>query len=287
MTGAFNEVSDRVWVSRREWLDTTAVVIAGQDGVLLVDTHGSTRAGQALVDDVRALGIGEVTGVVNTHWHFDHTFGNRAVLDAYGPVPVYAHEDACAELEEFGPAALATRAVPGHPESDGHHHDVAETQIVLPTHSFSAVQILDLGDRQVELVHPGRGHTSGDIVVNVPDAGVLIAGDLVEQSGAPCFGEDSWPLEWPLALDFVLGMLRPETVVIPGHGAVVDLPYVQEQRGAIGVVAETIRDLAGRGVRLEDALGAAQWPYLPESLAHAVTRGYQHLPRSQKRLPLI
>lgn len=287
MTGTFHEVSDRVWVSRREWLDTTAAVIAGRDGVVLIDTHGSTRAGESLVADVRALGVGEVTAVVNTHWHFDHTFGNRAVLDAYGPIPVHAHETALEELRDLGPGARGTRAAPGHPESAGHHDDVAATEIALPTHTFTSVRILDLGDRQVELVHPGRGHTGGDVVVNVPDAGVLIAGDLVEQSGAPCFGEDSWPLEWPLALDFVLGMLRPETVVVPGHGATVDLAYVQEQRGAIGVVAETIRDLAGRGVRVEDALASAQWPYLPEGLVHAVARGYAHLPRSQKRLPLI
>src|SRR5690606_11434454 len=71
MNSPFHEVADRVWVSRRPWLDTNVALVAGRDGLLLVDTHGSTAAGQAVVQDVRALGVGEVTAVVNTHWHFD------------------------------------------------------------------------------------------------------------------------------------------------------------------------------------------------------------------------
>ncbi|QCX27982.1 MBL fold metallo-hydrolase [Nocardioides jishulii] len=287
MNSPFVEVADRVWVSRREWLDTNVTVIGGDDGLLLVDSHGSTRAGEALVADVRALGAGEVVGLVNTHWHFDHTFGNGAVRATYGDVPVHAHEAALEEFAAHAEGARQTRSVLGHPESEGHHEEVGATALCPPDTTFASVRVLDLGGRLVELIHPGRGHTAGDVVVNVADADVLVAGDLVEQSGAPCYGIDAWPLEWPLTLDTVLGLLRPSTLVVPGHGAVVDREFVQDQRAAVGIVAETVRDLASRGVRESDALASAQWPYLPEGLVHAVARGYEHLPRSQKRLPLI
>ena len=151
--------------------------------------------------------------------------------------------------------------------------------------------MLDLGDRMVELIHPGRGHTAGDLVVRVPDADVLLAGDLVEESvvrqGVPGFGPDCYPLEWPLSLDIVLSLTTAASVVVPGHGAPVDREFVEEQRNSIGVVAETIRDLATRGVPLAEALETGQWPYPREELTDAVRRGYEHLPRSQKRLPLI
>ena len=75
--------------------------------------------------------------------------------------------------------------------------------------------------------------------------------------------------------------------MVPGHGAPVDRDFVEEQRNAIGVVAETIRDLATRGVPVAEALEAAEWPYPREELAAAVRRGYEHLPRAQKRLPLV
>jgi len=168
---------------------------------------------------------------------------------------------------------------------------VQATEIVPADTTFSSAVALELGDRQVELVHPGRGHTAGDLIVRVPDADVLLAGDLVEESmirnAVPGFGADCYPMEWPLTLDILLGLSGSSTVVVPGHGAPVDREFVEEQRNAIGVVAETIRDLATRGLPVGEALAAAEWPYPREELEHAVRRGYEHLPRSQKRLPLV
>ncbi len=128
---------------------------------------------------------------------------------------------------------------------------------------------LDLGDRLVELVHPGRGHTAGDLVVRVPDVDVVLAGDLVEESAAtdatPGFGGDCWPFEWPLTLDTVIGLTTTATLVVPGHGAVVDRDFVEQQRNDIGIVAETIRDLAGRGVPVAEALAAGGVAVRPEA----------------------
>jgi glyoxylase-like metal-dependent hydrolase (beta-lactamase superfamily II) len=280
----FDEVADRVWVARHEQHDVNVTLVGGDRGLLLVDTHGSTPAGELVVADVRRLGRGEVVAVVNTHWHFDHTFGNHAVRAAYGPVPVHAHEAARDELAEGGPRLLRHCAeTPDAP----HRDEMLATELVLPDETFSSARVLDLGDRLVELLHPGRGHTAGDLVVRVPDVDVLLAGDLVEESGPPAYGDDSWPLEWPLSLDMVLSLSTAGTVVVPGHGAPVDRGFVEAQRDDVGVVAETIRDLAGRGVPAGQALEAADWPFDPARLADAVRRGYEHLPRSQKRLPLL
>ena len=94
-------------------------------------------------------------------------------------------------------------------------------------------------------------------------------------------------MEWPATLDLVVGLLTVDSVVVPGHGLPVAREFVEEQRSAIGVVAETIRDLATRGVPVADALQAADWPYPREQLADAVRRGYEQLPRSARQLPLI
>jgi glyoxylase-like metal-dependent hydrolase (beta-lactamase superfamily II) len=161
------------------------------------------------------------------------------------------------------------------------------TEIVLPDETFSSAKVLDLGDRVVELVYPGRGHSSGDIVIRVPDVDVVLAGDLVEESSPPYFNDDSWPMDWPLSLDMVLSLTTSASVVVPGHGSPVDRDFVEDQRNTIGIVAETIRDLASRGVPLGQALEVGEWPWPKEHLAKAVRRGYEQLPRSQKRLPLI
>ncbi len=280
----FNEVADRVWVSRYPWLDVNVSMVAGEAGLLVLDTQASAALAREVVADLRRVSAQPVLWAVNSHEHWDHTFGN-GVLQAEG-AELICHETAAETLPEHAAEVRAAAAE----EDDPRYAAVAATEVVVPERTFSSAISLDLGDRFVELVHPGRGHTAGDLVVRVPDADVVLAGDLVEQSengNAPGFGEDCFPMEWPLTLDVVLGLTTRASVVVPGHGAVVDREFVEQQRNDIGIVAETIRDLATRGVRLEDAVAAAEWPYPRDMLTRAVRRGYEHLPRSQKRLPLV
>ena len=287
----FVEVADRCWVARFEFLDVNVGLVGGDRGLLVVDTHASEVEARRVVEQVRALGVGDVVAVVNTHQHFDHAFGNVTFLEEYGgrgPLPVYAHDSVPDDLAHSGPLVQATAR---DDAAEPRGADIAATRIVVPTDTFSSARAVDLGDRVVELVHPGRGHTAGDVVVRVGDADMIFAGDLVEESamrsGVPGFGDDCFPMEWPATLDLVIQLLGEGSVVVPGHGLPVDKDFVQEQRSAVGVVAETIRDLASRGVPVADALDAAEWPYPKEHLGRAVERGYAHLPRSARSLPLL
>ena len=282
MTG-FREVADRVWVARQEWFDLNVCLVGGAAGLLVVDTQASGRAARAIVDDVRALGVGPVTAVFNTHEHFDHTFGNGAFREAYGDVPIHAHEEAAARTIDAGERVKERYAAD---PTDPRGEEVRETEILPADQTFSSVRVLDLGDRQVELAHPGRGHSFGDAVVRIGDADVLLAGDLVEESAPPAYGVDSHPLDWSGALDVVLNLVGPATVVVPGHGALVDRAFVEDQRDAIAIVAQTIRDLAASGVPADRALTEGEWPFPREGLVNAVARGYAALPPGGRGLPL-
>ena len=287
----FVEVADRCWVARFEFLDVNVGLVGGDRGLLVVDTHASEVEARKVVDHVRALGVGDVVAVVNTHVHFDHTFGNVVFLDEYGAggeLPTYAHDSVPDDLARHGPRLQDEARAD---DSEPRHADIAATRVVAPTHTFSSAKAVDLGGRLVELVHPGRGHTAGDLIVRVGDADVVFAGDLVEESAqrsaVPGYGDDCYPMEWPATLDLVIQMLGDASVVVPGHGLPVSKDFVQVQRSAVGVVAERIRDLAGRGVPIADALDAADWPYPKEELRRAVARGYEQLPRSARSLPLL
>ena len=277
----FLEVAPRVWVAHYDWMHVNITLIGGDDGLVMVDTHGSEQQARIVADDVRRLGAGPLTALVNTHNHWDHWYGNDVFLTEYGDVPVHATEfalDRMVSADGRHDAHLAD-----HPRAD----EILATTLRPATKGFSSAIALDLGDRAVELIHPGRGHTAGDLVVRLPDADVIIGGDLVEESDKPFIGDDSFPLEWPLTLDLMLGLMTSSTVVVPGHGQLVDRDYVQEQRTEIGIIAETIRDLASRGVPVSQALEQGEWPWDPKLLTSAVRRGYEHLPRAQKRLPLV
>jgi len=259
------EVADRVWVVRSDSLGGNVTVVAGSAGLAVVDAFGSAAAGHQLLATVRRLGRGDPVAVVLTHGHVGHT-GGVAGLVGSSATPVVVHE-----------AAAATLSPPGG--------EVADLR------TLSSATAVDLGDRVVEVVHPGRGHSDGDVVVVVPDADVVVVGDLVRGDGPPSYGAGCWPLEWPGSLDLALQLVRGSAVVVPGHGPLLDRAAVEQQRDGIATVAEAVRELAGRMVPEDLALSQGEaegvWPWPAERLAEAVRRGYAQLPRSAKRLPLV
>jgi glyoxylase-like metal-dependent hydrolase (beta-lactamase superfamily II) len=273
-----------------------------------------------LRDDVAGLtGKPRVRWVVNTHEHFDHVLGNGAFTEA----AIHAHENALvgipsstAHIKEL--IAADRDPDPEHPEiTDEILQDVLDTEPVLPDRTFSSAATIDLGDRYLELLHLGRGHTDGDLVVCVPDCDVMFAGDLVEESpdreATPGFGSDCWPLEWADTLDRVISLLRPQSLVVPGHGMVVNRDFVERQRDDIADVAEIVRGLAASGVPVDEALRAGElaarpaplsasvdtpggppvggtgWPFPSRYLDEAVRRGYAHLGVSSRSgmLPIV
>lgn len=254
-TSAWTEVGDRCWVRRYPEWDVNVGVVAGTDGLLVIDTRASLDQGQALRQDLRGLAAGPVRWVVNTHWHFDHTYGNEAFLPDVGD-SFYAHENAA--------------------------RDVRSTPALVPERTFSAEQVLDLGDRAVRLSHLGRGHTDGDIVIRCDD--VVFAGDLVEQSGDPSFGDDCFPIEWPNTLLAVATLLDDSTVVVPGHGDPVDRRFVISQLRDLTEVADTISQLHASHRPVEEALAHEQWPYPAINLADAIRRGYEQLEGQPRRI---
>jgi glyoxylase-like metal-dependent hydrolase (beta-lactamase superfamily II) len=280
----FEEVAERVWVARHAWLDVNVTAVLGERGWLLVDTLGSTTAATAMLTRLRRISSAPLVAAINTHAHFDHVLGNAAVRADSPDVTLLAHEDAVLEM----PASLERVAADpaAHGVAGARREEVLASRLLLPELTLSSVRTLDLGDRHVEVVHCGRGHTAGDVVVRVPEADVLATGDLVEQGAPPSYGDDCWPLAWPESLDMAGQMTTATTTVVPGHGAVVDQRFLHEQRRDLGVVAETIYELARQGVGVAEASAHDEWPFPRESLGHAVRRGYEHLPPAARRLPL-
>lgn len=267
----WTEVGIGCFARRYEPFDVTVGAVVGAAGVLVVDTRASLAEAAELRVHLGRLTTKPVRWVVNTHWHFDHCFGNAEFQD--GTTELWAHPTVPAMLADHADEvrrSLATRS-----------QDWAEAMSALvlapPTRTVARTTTIDLGDRAAELIHVGRGHTDGDIVVRVPDADVLYAGDLVEQSGPPAFGDDSFPLDWPVTLDRILDLIAEPTTVVPGHGTVADRAFVAAQQADIAWVADTITRYARAGANSDDALRDADWPYPREGLTDAVRRGLAQL----------
>ncbi|WP_285101977.1 MBL fold metallo-hydrolase [Promicromonospora sp. MEB111] len=261
--GRWIEAADGVLVRRYAELDLSVGLVVGGESCLVVDTGGDAGQGAELAAAVR-----EVTPlpwqVVLTHSHFDHSFGT----EAFAPCAVWAHRRCRADLVATGEQQRETWArryrERGEPEVADR---IAAVRPVLPDHLVDDGAELDLGGRRVELRHFGPAHSDHDLVVHVPDARVVFAGDLVEHGAPPQFG-DSYPQGWPAALDGVLA-LRAATV-LPGHGDPVGRDFVRTQRAELALVAELCREVAAGRLGREQAL--ARSPYPEEFMAAALAR---------------
>ncbi|GIH75252.1 MBL fold metallo-hydrolase [Planobispora longispora] len=247
MDERWREIGDRVYVRRHESFDLNVGLVVGDEGCLVVDTRMSHRQARELAAAIRTVTALPWT-VVNTHAHFDHFFGNAVFL----PADIWGHVR-CAETAAATGEAQRRKWLHEGPE------ELAEVEITPPGRTFTDAAALDLGGRPVRLRHLGRGHTDNDIVVEVPDADVIFAGDLVEEGAPPQFG-DGFPLEWPDTLARLLDL--PGEVVVPGHGAVVDRDFVRRQH-ADHVTAVEILTTGGDPARV---------PFPEETAAEIVAR---------------
>jgi len=305
--GRWVEVADRVLVRRYAELDLSVGLVMGDDGCLVVDTRGDERQGAELLAEVRRITRAPWT-VAITHSHFDHSFGTRSFLGC----PVWAHEDCRTDLIENGGRARDEwehhyRDLLGRPDIAD---DIARTEIVPPDHLVTDRTRLVVGGRPIVLAHLGRGHSGNDLVVHVPDAGVIFAGDLVE-NGAPPAYEDAYPLEWPATLAGLLSLLDPPAspdgpggtavsrdatvcaphpggtarhghtagphpggTIVPGHGDPVDRAFVVAQHAEISALALLCERVAEGLLSPADAVRLS--PYPEETTEIALGRAAGH-----------
>jgi len=234
---AWQEVGDRVFVRRHASLDLNCGLVIGDDACLVIDTRLHLGEAADLIGAVRRITPHPWT-VVNTHAHWDHCFGNAA----FRPAEIWGHVTAAADLAASGGLQ---RAAAVQLARDTGRDDVADriqsAPIDPPDRLVKEHVELTVGDRMIDLRFLGRGHTGGDLVVEIDcgsEGSVLFAGDLVEEGNPPGF-DDSYPFDWAATLGRVHGLARGP--VVPGHGAVVDVDFVSNQRAELLAVEQLIR----------------------------------------------
>jgi glyoxylase-like metal-dependent hydrolase (beta-lactamase superfamily II) len=258
----WQEVGDRVYVRRHESFDMNVGLVVGDGHCLVLDTRTSHREAADLIAAIRRITPSPWT-VVNTHSHFDHYFGNAL----FRPAEIWGHARCAEEIERYG-AQQRAAVMESRPDL---REEVAEVTIVPPDHTFTVTAALDIGGRIVDLRHFGLGHSSNDVVVHVPDAGVVFAGDLVEEGAPPAFS-DSYPLDWPATMAAMLAEM-PEQVIVPGHGAVVDRAFAQAQHAELDLVAELAKRAHVEGLR--DVIKL--FPYPEDVSQQAIERAFLQL----------
>jgi len=246
VTHAFDELAPGVFFAVGDGpvhVASNALVVVNDEDVLVVDSHITADAARALLASVATLTDKPVRYLVNTHFHFDHAHGNQVFppnvetigheytrarllgdvlkqptyLGMGGPATQQKKIDglqerlvaASAEQRESLEAQIATQ--------QRHLKALDEVEPTPPTTTLLRKMTLHRGAREIQLLHLGRGHTGGDVVVFLPGEKVAFTGDLLYK-GAPYLG-DAYPedfietLEALKSLDF--------DVAAPGHGPLI------------------------------------------------------------------
>ena len=253
----FDEIGDRVFRRRFESLDLNVGVVIGDDGVLIIDTRSTHQEARELGDELATLTNLPVRWVINTHWHWDHSFGNAVFTGA----EIWGHDLCELAMARHGDdmRSAAKTWLPAH-----QHPEIDEVEITPPTHTFSDQASLDIG-RRIEMAYHGFGHTDADIVIRTGD--VAFFGDLIEDGGPPQFG-DSYPIVWPHTLR--LASVDLPGTIVPGHGDVVGPRFVHEQTEELSRVAEVAtRHISGE-LDLDEAVSAG--PYDEDVMRGALLR---------------
>jgi glyoxylase-like metal-dependent hydrolase (beta-lactamase superfamily II) len=248
----WSEIGERVFVRRYAFYDQNIGAILGDDGVLIVDTRVSHRQADEILADLRTLTPLPVRAVVNTHGHNDHAFGNHR----FRPAPIWGHERCARMVRDTGAAQIAAVSA-AIPDIAG---DLAEVILDPPDRLVGdegGTVEFDAGGRALELRYLGRGHTDNDVVLIVPDADVVFAGDLIENGAPPFFG-NGYPMEWPSTVARLVELVTGTAV--PGHGDPGDRGFVVRSMVEIRTIAELATLVHEGTIGLDDAVLRTPYP---------------------------
>ena len=215
-------------------------IVAGREGVLIVEGFYSDEGAAWLAERARELTGREPTHAVVTHYHADHARG----LGGLG-----------AGRSEASPP-LVLLATPTTRDLLVEH----EEKVIPETAIDEEGLLLDLGGRSVRLV-PRRGHTASDVTVELDDPRVIWCGDLVWNGMFPNY-VDALPSHLTRHCEAILG--RTGTAYVPGHGDRADAAALDAYLGLIRDVEQAARRAVEQG---RPAVEAAAEYRLPESLA--------------------
>jgi len=271
------KVAENTWCLFGKGGNVGVVVTPG--AVLAVDTQYEDIA-PALLAEISKLSPAPLKYVVNTHFHGDHTGGNRIFA---AQADLIGHENVRRRLYEGqgewvrslpgrilftesllgGANALGEKArgsVQGALDflkrrlEEAKRFDAAT--VVAPSVLYQDRLRVYLGDEEVEIFHLAPGHTDGDSVVYLPRRGVVHMGDLFWNGGFPFIDVDGGGSSegWIRTLDTVLARVPPETRVIAGHGPVGGPAELRSFRSYLADLHEAVAAARKKGQTLSTAL---------------------------------
>jgi glyoxylase-like metal-dependent hydrolase (beta-lactamase superfamily II) len=241
--------------------DGNSVMLAAPDGWIVLDTGRHPEHTQRLLGYATATDR-PIAAIVNTHWHLDHSSGNRMLRDAYPAAPVYATDAVDGAMAGF----LADSLAQGRAMIEGGSlsepmlaavqlsiRTISDSEALRPTVVVAQPQTLSLAGRPLRIGVAQHAVTAGDLWLFDPATRVLLAGDLV--TWPVPFLDTACPAGWQAALDDVAA--TGFTLLVPGHGEPMRRADFDAWRGAFDAMLACEARGAAPATCAEDWIAAA------------------------------
>ncbi|MEO8070240.1 MAG: MBL fold metallo-hydrolase [Acidobacteriota bacterium] len=228
-----------------------STVIVGSVGVIVVDAKTTEAAGRQLVAEVAKITPKPITTLIETHSDGDHVNG---VAGFPMPLTIIAHEGNRKEQQ----AALAAGGRGAPPPGR------------LPTQVVSGQkETVTIAGVKLELYHWGPAHTSGDLVVYVPDRKLVATGDIIvtnrSEDNPNIHAEKNGSTAGWIANAKGMALLDADTYVT-GHGTLLTKADLQARAKRIEDRRAKIEAMVKQGKTLDEIKTA-----LPEAAAPTPT----------------
>ena len=244
---SFDQIGTGLYAYTAEGDPNTGVIV-GDDGVMVVDAQATPAMADDVIARVTKVTDKPVKYVLLTHFHAVRTLGASAfkgvdILASDGTRGLIAErgkEDMDSEIARFPRLFRGAETIPG---------------LTWPTITFPDQTSVWLGRREVRIMHIGRGHTAGDVIAIVPDAGVVFSGDLVEYKSA-CYCGDAHFTDWLATLDHLAELQA--NALVPGRGtALATTEMVKEgielTSDFIATLYSSVQESVAKGRSLKEA----------------------------------
>lgn len=240
------------------WGISNAGFLEDDEGLLVIDSLLTPSMAYAFNAAIRRVSSAPIRDLVHTHSHIDHVGGNRQ----FDASEIVAHVNCHAEMDAVASSAKRERRqwMP-----DAWWDELVEIEPALPTRTFKDNLTLNYGGTAVELMHWGPAHTTGDVLVYLPESKLLFAGDLAFFYATPLCRANM--ANWVHIIDRIEHDLDVEQI-IPGHGPPGGSLELSDQREYLDFLFSRTRACFEDGLSEEEAVATidlGQWGTWPES----------------------
>jgi len=220
----------------------TIGVLTGPDGVLMVDAQFAPLSDK-IIAAIKQVSDGRIRLLINTHVHPDHVGGNENI--AKTGATIMARDNLRARMVKPNPGA---NGQPGTPAP----------AMALPIVTYDAPVTIHMNGEDVQLVPVPKAHTDGDTMVYFPNANVIMTGDFYRSLGYPNIDRaNGGTMNGMLAgFDAIIKLGKPDTKIVPGHGAIVDKAAVAAHKAMMEAVRDKVAALVRQNKSQDEVVAA-------------------------------